>query len=83
MGRHTTTGAVMMPGIEGSAWIDTPGIMNFSLVDVERSALLQHFPELAKAAAGCAEGCLHDAEPGCALAALPRFASYRQILGSL
>jgi ribosome biogenesis GTPase / thiamine phosphate phosphatase len=29
-GRHTTTGAVLLPGPEGSTWIDTPGIMNFS-----------------------------------------------------
>jgi ribosome biogenesis GTPase len=83
MGRHTTTGAVMLPGAGGSAWIDTPGIMNFSLVGVERSALLSHFPELARAAAACAEGCLHDAEPACALRALPRFPSYRQIRASL
>ena len=29
-GRHTTTGAVLLPGPEGSTWIDTPGIMNFT-----------------------------------------------------
>lgn len=29
-GRHTTTGAVLLPGPGGSTWIDTPGIMNFS-----------------------------------------------------
>ncbi|MCX5794764.1 MAG: ribosome small subunit-dependent GTPase A [Elusimicrobia bacterium] len=83
MGRHTTSGAVLLPAADGSVWIDTPGIMNFALVDVDRAGLLQHFPELAKAAAGCPEGCLHDAEPGCALAGLPRLRSYRQILGSL
>ena len=31
-GRHTTTGAVMIPGPEGSIWIDTPGIMNFGVL---------------------------------------------------
>ncbi len=31
-GRHTTTGAVLLPGPEGSTWIDTPGIMNFRAV---------------------------------------------------
>lgn len=31
-GRHTTTGAVLLPGPQGSTWIDTPGIMNFSAV---------------------------------------------------
>ncbi|MBI3549677.1 MAG: ribosome small subunit-dependent GTPase A [Elusimicrobia bacterium] len=30
MGRHTTTGAVLIPGPAGSTWIDTPGIMNFT-----------------------------------------------------
>ncbi len=29
-GRHTTTGAVLLPGPAGSTWIDTPGIMIFS-----------------------------------------------------
>jgi ribosome biogenesis GTPase len=83
MGKHTTTGAVMLAAPDGSFWIDTPGIMNFSLVDVPRAGLLRHFPELAKAAEGCPEGCGHDAEPGCALKGLPRWRSYRQILGSL
>jgi ribosome biogenesis GTPase len=83
MGRHTTSGAVLLPAADGSLWIDTPGIMNFALVGVEKAGLLQHFPELAKAATGCPSECLHDGEPGCALAGLPRLLSYRQILGSL
>jgi ribosome biogenesis GTPase len=83
MGRHTTTGAVLLPAADGSSWIDTPGIMNFSLVGVQRAGLLQHFPELAQASARCPQGCLHDAEPGCALAGMPRLRSYRQILSSL
>jgi len=28
-GRHTTTGAYLLPAPGGSTWIDTPGIMNF------------------------------------------------------
>ena len=83
MGRHTTTGAVMLPAADGAFWIDTPGIMNFSLVGVEHAGLLQHFPELAQAAVRCPAGCLHEAEPGCALLGLPRLRSYRQILSSL
>lgn len=31
-GRHTTTGAVMLPGPDDSVWIDTPGIMNFGVL---------------------------------------------------
>jgi len=83
MGRHTTTGAVLLPAAGGSTWIDTPGIMNFTLVGVEREGLLQHFPELARAAALCPKNCRHDEEPGCFLPALPRWRSYRQILASL
>ena len=83
MGKHTTTGAVMLPGPEGSFWIDTPGIMNFTLVGVDRAGLLQHFPELQEASARCAEGCRHDAEPDCALLGLPRHRSYREILAVL
>ena len=83
MGRHTTTGAVLLPGPEGSTWIDTPGIMNFNLLDVGREGLLAHFPELFKASARCAENCSHDSEPGCALRSLPRYDSYRRIRGSL
>lgn len=29
-GRHTTTGAILLQGPDGSSWIDTPGIMNFA-----------------------------------------------------
>ena len=82
-GKHTTTGAILLPAEGGSTWIDTPGITNFGLVDVTRLDLLSHFPELARAAAGCGAGCLHEVEPSCALRGLPRRESYRQILGAL
>lgn len=82
-GRHTTTGAVLLQGPKSSAFIDTPGIMNFGLIDVTRTQLLSHFPDLAAAAADCAAPCAHEAEPGCALRGLPRFESYRQIFDSL
>lgn len=82
-GRHTTTGAVLLAGPEGSTFIDTPGIMNFGLIDVTRGDLLSHFPELKAAAVRCPAACLHDAQPSCALRRFPRHTSYRQILGSL
>ncbi len=82
-GRHTTTGAVLLAGPDGAAYIDTPGIMNFGLLGVTRETLLRHFPELSAAALRCAPACAHDLEPACALRSLPRYASYRQILGSL
>lgn len=83
MGKHTTTGAVLLPGPGDSAWIDTPGIMNFMLVGVDRLLLLSHFPELQKASARCAPACLHGSEPDCALLGMPRHRSYRDILGTL
>ena len=82
-GRHTTTGAVLLPGDDGSTWIDTPGIMNFGLVDINRKDLLAHFPELFKAAAACPKDCPHDVNPDCALRGQPRRESYLQILASL
>ncbi|HVC08623.1 MAG TPA: ribosome small subunit-dependent GTPase A [Elusimicrobiota bacterium] len=82
-GRHTTSGAVLLAGPDGSSFIDTPGVMNFGLLDVAAGDLLAHFPELHAASASCAAGCAHDEEPACALRALPRYASYRAIQSSL
>ena len=83
MGKHTTTGAVLLPGPADSFWIDTPGIMNFTLVGVEKALLLDNFPELRAASVRCGKDCLHDAERDCALRGLPRHQSYRDILASL
>ncbi|MFA6317397.1 MAG: ribosome small subunit-dependent GTPase A [Elusimicrobiota bacterium] len=82
-GRHTTSGAVLLPGPGGSSLIDTPGVMNFGLVGVPRTELLEHFPELHAAAAKCGPGCVHDGEPSCRLAGMPRYPSYRSIRSSL
>ena len=82
-GRHTTSGAVLMPGPDGSSLIDTPGVTSFGLIDIAPGGLLAHFPELHAAAAKCGAGCAHDGEPACGLRALPRYASYRAILKSL
>ena len=81
-GRHSTTGAVLLPGPEGSTWIDTPGVMNFNLLDVGRDGLLVHFPDLLRTSARCAADCSHNS-PGCALRSLPRYESYRRIWDSL
>ncbi len=83
MGKHTTTGAIMLPGPEDSAWIDTPGIMNFTLVGVEREKLLALFPDLARASARCGADCLHAQEPDCALRGMKRHQGYKDILASL
>lgn len=83
MGRHTTSGAVMLPGRDESSLIDTPGVMNFGLIGLKRGDLLVHFPELHAAAAKCPPNCSHDGAPSCRLLNLPRYASYRAIRDSL
>ncbi|MFA6092118.1 MAG: ribosome small subunit-dependent GTPase A [Elusimicrobiota bacterium] len=82
-GRHTTSGAVMLIGPQGASLIDTPGVMNFGLIDVKPAGLLEYFPELFAASARCPEGCTHEEEPACRVRSLPRCASYRSILSSL
>lgn len=82
-GRHTTSGAVLLAGPYGSSFIDTPGVMNFGLIDVAPDDLLAYFPELRAAAANCGGDCAHENEPACRLRALPRCASYRSIQSSL
>ena len=82
-GRHTTSGAVLMPGPDGASLIDTPGVTSFGLIDIAPGGLLAHFPELHAAAAKCGVDCAHDEEPACGLRSLPRYASYRAILNSL
>ena len=83
MGRHTTSGAMLLPGPEGCSLIDTPGVMNFGLIGIAQDELLAHFPELSDAAAACGTGCVHNGDPACALPALPRYASYHAIQRSL
>ncbi len=82
-GRHTTTGASMILGPNGSGFIDTPGVMNFGLIDIASEDLLSYFPELHAAAAKCKIDCAHVDEPHCAILNLPRYSSYRSILASL
>lgn len=82
-GRHTTSGAVMLPGRDKSSLIDTPGVMNFGLIGLKRDGLLVHFPELYAAAKKCGPNCGHDGEASCVLAGLPRYPSYRAIRNSL
>jgi len=83
MGRHTTSGAVLMPGPHGASFIDTPGVTNFGLIEITPDGLLAHFPELHAAAEQCGEDCTHDEEPACALRGLSRYASYRATLSSI
>ena len=67
-GQHTTTFAQMfdMPG--GGKIIDTPGVKEFGLIDLEREVLSHYFPEMKALLAKCKfNNCLHVNEPGCAV----------------
>lgn len=67
-GQHTTTFAEMfdMPG--GGAIIDTPGVKEFGLIDMDRETLSHYFPEMRKVLNDCKfNNCQHINEPGCAV----------------
>jgi len=67
-GRHTTTTAQLL-ALPGSGFVvDTPGLREFGLWDLETSQLQGCFPEVAKAAEGCSfSDCGHASEEGCAV----------------
>lgn len=67
-GVHTTSNAVMLPLPDGGAVIDTPGIREFSLVDITRENLRFYFPEFLGLMPHCMfSSCTHTVEPGCAV----------------
>jgi len=67
-GRHTTTTAQLLP-LPGLGFVvDTPGLREFGLWDLEAAQLQQCFPEVARAASGCSfSDCGHSNEEGCAV----------------
>ncbi len=68
-GRHTTTGAELFPFDFGGAVIDTPGVREFGLWDVDEDDLALFFPEMRPHLGRCRFGldCRHEDEPGCAV----------------
>ena len=68
-GLHTTTHLEMFPLDCGGSVIDTPGMREFGLWDVDADGLDQFFPEMRPFVGRCKFGldCLHDEEPGCAI----------------
>ncbi|HMM12529.1 MAG TPA: ribosome small subunit-dependent GTPase A [Bacteroidales bacterium] len=67
-GRHTTTFAEAI-ALPGGGWIvDTPGIKEFGLYDLEKETLAQRFPEMRRLMPDCRfANCTHIHEPGCAV----------------
>lgn len=91
-GMHTTTFAEMYDLPTGGRIIDTPGMREFGLVDLERTELSGYFPEMRERLVNCQfNNCLHVNEPGCAIKEAVqqgaihenRYISYRSILESL
>ncbi len=67
-GLHTTTFAEMFDLPFGGRIIDTPGVKEFGLIDIEKEELSHYFPEMRQLLSGCKfNNCLHINEPGCAV----------------
>lgn len=68
-GRHTTTHYEMFELDFGGTLVDTPGMREFGLWDIEGDELASLFPEMESYVAQCKFGlsCQHDREPGCAI----------------
>lgn len=67
-GKHTTTFAEMLPLPFGGYLIDTPGIRELGIVDIEQAELSHFFPEMRALLNACRfHNCRHVNEPGCAV----------------
>ncbi len=65
-GMHTTTYAELLPLDFGGFIVDTPGIKEFSLVNMDRYEVSHYFPEMRKFLGQCKfNNCLHINEPEC------------------
>ena len=91
-GLHTTTFAEMFDLPGGGKIIDTPGLREFALLDIEKNELSHYFPEMKVLITNCRfNNCIHIDEPGCAVKksvaegkiAEDRYISYLNILGSI
>jgi ribosome biogenesis GTPase len=91
-GLHTTTFAEMFDLSVGGKIIDTPGLREFALMDIEKNELSHYFPEMRSVMSECRfSNCMHIEEPGCAVKlavekgniAANRYISYLNILGSI
>ncbi|MDG1279485.1 MAG: ribosome small subunit-dependent GTPase A [Algoriphagus sp.] len=65
-GVHTTTFAELFPLEYDGSLIDTPGIKEFGILDIEDNELSHYFPEMRKYLGQCKyNNCQHVNEPGC------------------
>lgn len=91
-GRHTTTWASLLKLDIGGYVVDTPGIREFALWDIQKAEVAQFFPQMWEISHDCRmPDCLHDHEPGCAVKAAVesgefpegRYYSYLRILETI
>jgi ribosome biogenesis GTPase len=68
-GRHTTTHLEMFPLDFGGAIVDTPGVREFGLWDVDEDDMALFYREMRPYVGKCKFGldCRHADEPGCAI----------------
>lgn len=67
-GKHTTTFAQMYEWPFGGFVIDTPGIKEFGLVEIEKDEMQDYFPEIFAKKTDCRfYNCNHTNEPKCAV----------------
>lgn len=68
-GCHTTTRYEMFELDSGGTLVDTPGMREFGLWNVQANELAELFPDMAGYVGQCKFGlsCQHDREPGCAI----------------
>jgi ribosome biogenesis GTPase / thiamine phosphate phosphatase len=88
-GKHTTTFAEMFQLSAGGFIIDTPGIKEFGLSDVEPWEVAHYFPEMRALFNECKfDNCTHNHEPGCKVIeelkkgniSISRYSSYLSML---
>jgi ribosome biogenesis GTPase len=92
-GRHTTTHYEMFELDFGGRLVDTPGMREFGLWDIQADELASFFPEMKPYVGQCkfGLGCSHDHEPGCSIrkavmagSVSPyRYQSYMRLRGEL
>jgi len=67
-GKHTTTFAQMYFWDFGGSVIDTPGVREFAMIDVDKTEIQHYFPEIFETGRNCKfHNCLHINEPKCAV----------------
>lgn len=67
-GIHTTTFAEMFSMDENTFIIDTPGIKELGMIDMDKEEISHYFPEMRDLLGSCRfHNCVHINEPGCAV----------------